>query len=93
MEWSNDESLRLIDEYKKRPILWDVKHRLHYSKQQKSQAWTAIGENLNVSAADAKQKMNSLLGSLRREKSKILKAAAPGQGKYKSENCFLEISE
>ncbi|XP_019766154.2 uncharacterized protein LOC109541683 isoform X1 [Dendroctonus ponderosae] len=79
MEWSNDKSFQLIDEYKKWPIVWDVKHPSHYSKKQKTIAWYAISDKLGVSVAEAKQKMNSLLGSLRREKSKILRAAGPGQ--------------
>lgn len=70
LEWSIESCLQLIDEYKKRPVLWNSKNEHYYSKHSKDAAWEEIAEKFNVDPQQAKQKMGSLLGSFRREKSR-----------------------
>ncbi|KAJ8920508.1 hypothetical protein NQ315_005377 [Exocentrus adspersus] len=86
MEWSVEASLALIDEYKRHRVLWDVKDQSYSSKSLKQEAWEAIAFNMQLDAQEVKQKMNSLLGSFRREKSKIRKNRenSNGQGSYSS---------
>lgn len=81
MEWNNELSLKLIDEYEKCSVLWDPKNALHFNRQKKVDAWNTIATNLNLSVLDVKQKMNSLLGSFRREKAKGKKSTGTGKGK------------
>ncbi|XP_074031552.1 uncharacterized protein [Leptinotarsa decemlineata] len=80
MEWDNEKALQLIDEYEKYPILWNAKHPEHFSRNKKSDAWEHIAYNLKVEEHEAKQKMNSLLGSFRREKAKGKKSFGTGIG-------------
>lgn len=84
MEWSNDLSLILIQEYEKLPILWDVTHSQYYNKTKKNDAWQELVNTINVEHLDineAQKKMKSLLGSFRREKSKIKTSMGTGKGK------------
>ncbi|XP_018580150.1 uncharacterized protein LOC108917849 [Anoplophora glabripennis] len=71
MEWSSEASLALIDEYKRHPVLWDSRHQSYSSKVQKQEAWEDIALNMQMDLLEVKQKMNSLLGSFRREKSRM----------------------
>lgn len=82
MEWNNEKCLQLIDEYEKHPILWEAKHPQHFSRNMKSDAWQSIANNLKIQEHEAKQKINSLLGSFRREKSKGVKTVGTGKGMY-----------
>lgn len=82
MEWSNEASLALIDEYKKHPVLWDVRHQSYSSKSLKQEAWETIAASMQLDVQEVKQKMNSLLGSFRREKSKMRKNRETFNGTY-----------
>lgn len=62
---------------------WNPKHRDHFSRSKKIDAWDAITGNLNISVGEVKQKMNSLLGSLRREKAKRKKTVGTRKGNNK----------
>lgn len=81
MEWNNELSLKLIDEYEKCRLLWDPKNTLHFNRQKKQDAWITIATNLNISVLDVKQKISSLLGSFRREKAKGTQTTGTGKGK------------
>ncbi|XP_031350513.1 uncharacterized protein LOC116176175 [Photinus pyralis] len=81
MEWSNDDCLQLIDLYEQHPVLWDAKHPFHYSKNKKIDAWDSIAQNLNKELNGIKQKMTSLLGSFRAQKSKGKKTIGTGKAR------------
>lgn len=55
---------------KKTPILWDLKHSLHFPRNQKLEAWSLIANDLKIDVFVAKQKIHSLLGSFHKEKAK-----------------------
>lgn len=78
MEWNNGASLALIEEYKHQTVLWNSRHGYHYSKVRKQEAWETIAYNMQLGVDEVRQKMNSLLGSFRRERSKMRR----GVGKY-----------
>lgn len=80
MEWSHEASLRLIDEYEKAPLLWDSKHPHYYSKTRKQEAWEAVAARINTDVEELKKKLNSLLGSFRRERMKHRRQVALGRG-------------
>jgi len=84
MEWTEEMALNLIKEYEKFPILWNIKHQFHFCRRKRNEAWKEIASNLKLEQLEIqlKQKMNSLLGSFRREKSKGKKIIQTGEGIY-----------
>lgn len=71
MNLNKKEVLELIDHYRKYPILWDSKNKWHFNKKKKHHAWEAVAKAMNIDSEDAKKKMQSLLGSFRREKIRL----------------------
>jgi len=81
MEWSNEACIELIQEYELKPVLWNPSHEYYFSKTKKQEAWEEIAKNLNKDIEEVKKKAQSLLGSFRREKAKVLKTMGTGKGK------------
>lgn len=81
MEWSNENTLKLINVYRTKSLLWDPKHVNHFKKPMKEDAWREIESEMNISAENCKKKMISLLSSYRREKSKVKNSQGTGKGK------------
>ncbi|RXG68728.1 hypothetical protein Avbf_01717 [Armadillidium vulgare] len=78
-QWSQEDSIELIEEYKKFEILWDPKHNLHYNKIKRQEAWEQVAGTINRSAEECKKKMEYLLSALRREKMKMRKSNVAGK--------------
>ncbi|XP_068250511.1 uncharacterized protein [Palaemon carinicauda] len=70
MEWHRSRCLALIDEYEKRPALWNQEHGAYFNKTKKLEQWEEVAKIIGCTVDDVKRKMESLLGSFRREKSK-----------------------
>lgn len=70
--WTKKQCVQLIREFRKRPEMWDQKHRLYYNKIAKRNGWREIGAALNISAERCKFKMNTVMSGFRREKAKFL---------------------
>lgn len=81
-DWSMDKCLLLIDLYERHPVLWDPKHYYYYSKKKKWDAWDAIAQHMNLDVKAVRQKMVSLLGSFRAQKSKGKKSVGTGASMY-----------
>ncbi|XP_076673266.1 uncharacterized protein LOC143371681 [Andrena cerasifolii] len=79
-EWSNEECLQLISLYEKHPVLWDPKNSFYFSKRKKLDAWDSIANELGMDVQIVRQKMSSLLGSFRQQKSKGNRAMGTGKG-------------
>uniref|UniRef100_A0AAR5QBD8 MADF domain-containing protein n=1 Tax=Dendroctonus ponderosae TaxID=77166 RepID=A0AAR5QBD8_DENPD len=77
MEWDHDLCLKLIELYKSKPELWNSRHSLYRVRSKKREAWDEIANQLGTSTDILKLKLNSLLASYRRERSKEIK----GMGK------------
>lgn len=88
MDWSNKDCLELIGAYERHNILWDTRHPMHNSKIAKQEAWISIARELNIDIEEIRKKINSLLGSFRRERSKSRNSIGAGKGFL-----FLNISE
>ena len=75
MEWTDIKILTFIEEYRKRPVLWDSTNHLSKHKSRKDQAWTEILQvmQLDCSILELKRKMTCLLASFRRERQKLRK--------------------
>ncbi|XP_050298442.1 uncharacterized protein LOC126737557 [Anthonomus grandis grandis] len=81
MEWNREACLKLIDIYEQNPVLWNPKHGLYYNKIKKHDAWVNIGQNMQCGSEEVKKKMESMLASFRREKSKGKKSVGTGKGR------------
>ncbi|XP_028167670.1 uncharacterized protein LOC114358010 [Ostrinia furnacalis] len=71
VEWTNDLVIRLINEYKKRPELWDTQHELYRVPTAKYEAWSDMAIEFECDIADLRKKLNSVFASHRREKGKV----------------------
>lgn len=80
MDWSREDSLHLIQEYKKYQLLWDPRHKNYFNKIKKNEAWAEIAKTFNTDVDKARNKMASLLGSFRRERGKGKKIIGTGTG-------------
>ncbi|XP_063548097.1 uncharacterized protein LOC134755473 [Cydia strobilella] len=85
-DWTEELCIKLIHEYRKRPMLWDPKDPFFFKKAMKPEAWEGIGAALNMPPDVCKHKMVILSSSFRREKSKIMHSirASPDDATYTS---------
>ncbi|XP_050349411.1 uncharacterized protein LOC126772849 [Nymphalis io] len=90
--WTEKKCIQLIREYKSRPILWDSNEVLFYKYAARSDEWESIGRALNTSAEECKYKMNILMSSFRREKSKLKKGLKDGKSRVTTWFAFMELS-
>jgi len=82
MEWTQKSVIEFIERYKRKDIIWDPKHPMHFNKIRKQDAWEALGKEMNRPVDECKKKMENLLSSLRREKMKMRKSSGTGKGEY-----------
>lgn len=71
VEWTNELVIRLINEYKMRPELWDAQHELYRVPTAKYEAWSELAISFECDIADLRKKLNSVFASHRREKGKV----------------------
>jgi len=82
MEWTQESVIEFIELYKRKEIIWDPKHPMHFNKIRKQIAWEELGKEMNRPVDGCKKKMENLLSSLRREKMKTRKSSGKGKGEY-----------
>ena len=82
MEWTEGSVIELIELYKRKEIIWDPKHPMHFNKIRKQDAWEELGKEMNRPADECKKNVENLLSSLRREKMKMKKSSGTGEGEY-----------
>lgn len=80
MEWSKEDTIRFINIYHKRHLIWDPKHPDHYNKLRKQDAWEEVAKEMGKSVEECKKKMEYLLAALRRERMKMKKSTGNGKG-------------
>ncbi|CAF4927945.1 unnamed protein product [Pieris macdunnoughi] len=68
---SNEQVLRMVNEFKARPMLWDPEHDLYRIHTAKYEAWSEIAAIFNCDIGDLRRKFNSIFASHRREKGKV----------------------
>lgn len=71
IEWTADAAIRLMEEYKQRPVLWDSTHEMYRVQTAKYEAWSELARLFQCDIADLRKKLNSIFASHRREKSKV----------------------
>lgn len=80
--WSNEKCILLIRLYENERVLWDPRNESYYNKNLKQDAWRRIAEGIiGEQIDDVKKKMNNLLGSFRRERSREKNILITGSGK------------
>ncbi|XP_055918126.1 uncharacterized protein LOC129950269 [Eupeodes corollae] len=86
MEWSMDDALQLIEQYRVHPELWNRAYPKYKDKLCRFRAWSNIAEAFGCSKAEVERKMNVLLTQYRREKHKLLmklyEGITPGPSKW-----------
>lgn len=78
---TQEASINLIRLYASHIMLWDPKNPKYLNKGQREDAWKQIALETRCTVSDTKKKMESLLGSYRREKSREKKSRITGSGK------------
>ncbi|XP_059057765.1 uncharacterized protein LOC131851297 [Achroia grisella] len=69
-EWTNSLVIKLMEEYRKKPELWDNTHKGYRTFTAKYEAWSDLANTFNCDIPDLRKKLNSIFASHRREKSK-----------------------
>jgi len=82
MEWTQESAIELIELYKRKEIIWDPKHPMHFNKIRKQATWEELGKEMKSPVDECKKKMENLLSSFRREKMKMRKSSGTGKGEY-----------
>ncbi|XP_077289768.1 uncharacterized protein LOC143913681 [Arctopsyche grandis] len=74
IDLSFSETLQLIANFRKHPIIYDPSSIGYNDRKMKAEAWKTISREMGIHPETCKRKMESLLSSCRREKKLILKA-------------------
>ena len=77
MVWTQERVIELTELYKRKEIILDPKHPMHFNKIRKQDAWEELGKEMNRLVDECKK---NLLSSLRREKMKIRKSSGTRKG-------------
>ncbi|GBP12677.1 hypothetical protein EVAR_10323_1 [Eumeta japonica] len=80
LKGASEESIRLIQLYSTYNALWDPKDPKYLNKNQREDSWRQISAQINMPVKEVKNKMVSLCGSYRREKSREKKSRITGSG-------------
>lgn len=86
MDWSNDDSLQLIEQYRLHTELWDRSDPKYKDKMCRFRGWSEIADSFGCTKAEVERKMNVLLTQYRREKHKMMmkryEGMQPGTSKW-----------
>lgn len=74
MEWSRDQTVRLIRSLKRQEILWNSRSKSYRDRKKKAIAWSTVETEVGIPIDICKRRVESLLASCRREKNKIIKS-------------------
>lgn len=67
MEWTKDQTLRLIQAFKERESLWNSTIEDYKDRAKKVEAWKEIAEIFHLERSDVERKMRNLIGQFQRE--------------------------
>lgn len=67
MNWTDELSLKLIECYRLKPMLWDPTHKDFKLSKKKIDLWKEIADEMKCEEAEVRRKIESLLTSYRRE--------------------------
>jgi len=46
MDWTQENVIEFIELYKRKEIIWDPKHPMHFNKIKKQDAWEELGKEM-----------------------------------------------
>lgn len=67
MEWTKDQTLRLIQAFKDKELLWNASNEDYKDRTKKNEAWKEIANIFNVERSDIEKKVRNLIGQFHRE--------------------------
>ncbi|XP_072944631.1 uncharacterized protein [Epargyreus clarus] len=76
LEWTQELVIRLMEEYKTMPELWDSRHELYKVPTAKYEAYCRLAETFQCNFPDLRKKLYSIFASYRREKGKVRKTGS-----------------
>lgn len=68
--WKKQKSIELIECYRKRTVLWDIKNEDYKESVKKFAAWAEIAKIFNTDIYEVRRKMQAILAAFRRERTK-----------------------
>nr|CAD7604847.1 unnamed protein product [Timema genevievae] len=83
MEWSRNQTFKLIQAFKGHDILWDSTRDDYRDRAKKLCAWAAVASQVGASVDECRKRMESMLASFRRERAKVVKSARSPVGGYR----------
>ncbi|XP_042209903.1 uncharacterized protein LOC121857781 [Homarus americanus] len=60
MEWSNEMTVKVIEEYERNPTLWDMSSPDHKDREKKSSAWKKLAECMGAEVSEVQRKIHNL---------------------------------
>lgn len=83
LDWDREKTLHFIQEYEKRPLLWNKDSKCYHNILKKEEAWLELSDIFHEETEILKKKIESLRGSWRREKNRISRSTVKGKSKLK----------
>jgi hypothetical protein len=80
MEWAEENVIGFIELFKRKETIWNPKHPMYFNKIQKTRCMGVTWKKTNRPVDECKKKIENLLPSLRREKTKLRKSSGTGKG-------------
>lgn len=80
MEWSKENTCKLIELYRETAELWDTHSPLYKLKNKKNDAWMKIAGAMNMERTEVEKKMRCLIGQFQREVKKCHALKKSGAG-------------
>jgi len=80
MEWTNENSLKLIELYRDRPVLWDCRLSDYKNRNKRADALLEISVSFGVTKEEVERKLKNLVSHFSREIKKEKSSAKSGAG-------------
>lgn len=84
MEWSNEQTLRVVEEYERHPVLWDVSCPDHKDRIKKNSAWEEIAQAMDIHISEVQRKIHNLRNQWNAEHQKVKRKSLIALGEAKT---------
>lgn len=84
MEWSKQTTLKLIDLYRDKPVLWNQTHCDYKNKRKRFAAWADISNELNIDKGELEKKIKNVNSQFLRELKRLKETKTSPDDKYES---------
>lgn len=76
MEWTKENTERLIEQYREKAVLWDPQHNEYKNRNKKQDGWADLASDFEGNVDEVEKKVRMLIGQFQRE----LKKGKSGDG-------------